>query len=175
MISKKENVTLEGRVRELQTTFNYLNKEIQSMTKEKNILLDEISSIYAGKMFLDDEYKSLKTKLDTRTLVSEEEKERLEGRVRELQTTFNSLNKEIESMTEKKNRPLDEISSFYARKMFLDEEYKSLQTELDTRTLVSEEEKVRLEGRVREFQTTFNSLDKELESLVFFLCSSKRP
>jgi DNA repair exonuclease SbcCD ATPase subunit len=44
--------------------------------------------------------------------------------------------------------------------MFLEEENKSLQTELDKRTMVSEEEK----RRVRELETTFNSLNKELES-----------
>ena len=114
-------------------------------------------------MFFEQEHKSLQTELDTRTLVSEEEKVRLEGRVRELQTTFNSLNKELESTAKEKKSLLDELSSIYAGKMFFEEEYKSLQTELDTRTLVSEDEKVRLEGRVRELQTTFNSLNKELE------------
>ena len=102
---------------------------------------------------------SLQTELDARTLVSEKEKVRFEGRVRELQTTVNSLNKELESTAKEKKSLLDGLSSIYAGKMFFEEEYKSLQTEFDTRTLVSEEEKVRLEGRIGELQTTFNSLN----------------
>jgi hypothetical protein len=76
-------------------------RQLLAMEEEKKsqlaILQDQLSSISAGKKFLQEENKYLQTELDRITLVSEEEKVRLEGRVRELQTTFNSLNKELES------------------------------------------------------------------------------
>ena len=48
--------------------------------------------------------------------------------------------------------------------MFLEEETKSLQTEIDRRTLILEEEKVNLKDMLRELEIARDSLSKDLES-----------
>jgi chromosome segregation ATPase len=67
---------------------SHIQKQLLAMAEEKKnqlaSLQDELSSISAGKMFLEEETMCLQTELDRTTLVAEEEKVRLEGRVREL-------------------------------------------------------------------------------------------
>ena len=57
-----------------------------------------------------------------------------------------------------------QISSHSDSQMFNEEKTNSLQREMDTRTLVSEEEKVYLKGIVKELETSVDSLNKDLES-----------
>ena len=50
----------------------------------------------------------------------------------------------------------DQLSSVFAAKMFLEEETSSLQSEMDKSTLVLEKGKVKLNGILREMETSFS-------------------
>ena len=50
----------------------------------------------------------------------------------------------------------DQLSSVSAAKMFLEEETNSLQSEMDNSTLVLEKGKVKLNGILREMETSFS-------------------
>ena len=50
----------------------------------------------------------------------------------------------------------DQLSSVFAAKMFLEEETNSLQSEMDKSTLVLEKGKVKLNGILREMETSFS-------------------
>ena len=56
------------------------------------------------------------------------------------------------------------LSSLAASKMFLEEKTNSLQTEMDRRTLVSEEEKVNINVILRKLKTFLESLYEDRES-----------
>ena len=88
--------------------------------------------------------------------------------VEEKNIKLSDVQKQLSTMIEEKKIMLaclqDEISSISSTNEILEEENRSLETELDRKTLLLEKEKVRFEDRVREFQTTFNSLNKEIES-----------
>lgn len=81
---------------------------------------------------------------------------------------LSDIQKQLSAREEEKKNQLaslqDQLSFIAAEKMILGEENKYLRTQLERRTSVSKEEKVSLEGRVRDLQTTFNSLNKEFES-----------
>jgi len=70
------------------------------------------------------------------------------GMLGELETTLDSVNKDLESST----ATIEE------------KEGKLIQTELNKRTLISKEEKVSLMCTLTELETTLDSLKKDLES-----------
>jgi len=159
---------------EKESQLSHIQRQLLAMAEEKKnqlaSLQDELSSISAGKMFLEEETMSLQTELDRTTLVAKEEKVRLEGRVRELQTTFNSLNTELESsraIAEEKKQQLVDLqnrhSDLVEAKKCLEEKNDSLVIELNRCTMVSEEN-VCLQDKIRELETALDSVKKDYES-----------
>ena len=114
--------------------------------KFESIHLDlqvQISSHSDSQMFNEEKTNSLQRETDTRTLVLEEEKIYLKGIVRELETSVDSLNKDLESsmvMEQEKHAQIvdlqDHVSSLAGAKMFLEEEMKPFHSEMDRRTLI---------------------------------------
>jgi chromosome segregation ATPase len=151
-----------------------IQRQLSAMAEEKRsqlaTLQDQLSSIAEGKKILEDENKSLQTELDRRALVSEEVKVRLEGRVRELQTTLNSLTKELEysrAIAGEKERQLVDLQNRHSKlveaKNCLENKNDSLLTELNRCTMGSDEN-IRLQNRIRELETAVESLKQDIES-----------
>ena len=103
----------------------------------------QLSSHSDSQIFNEEKTNSLQCEMDTRTLVSEEEKIYLKGIVRELETSMDSLNEDLESyrvMEQEKHAQIvdlqDHVYSLAGGKMFLEEEMKSFHSEMDRRTLI---------------------------------------
>jgi DNA repair exonuclease SbcCD ATPase subunit len=151
-----------------------IQSELLAMVEEKRSLIVDLqcqlSFLAAAKMFLDEENNSLRTELDRRTLVSEEEKVKLKGRLRELETTLESLNKNLESFRAIAEQKEGKIVVFQYQllesaeeKMCLEEKNSSLITNLSKYTMASEEN-ARLQDRIRELESVLNSLNRDPES-----------
>lgn len=160
-----------------------IQSQLLAMVEEKGSQLaglqDQLSSLAAAKMFLAGENTSLQTELDKRTLVSKEEKSSLMGRLRELETALDSLNKNLESSRaiaeEKEGKIVDlqsQLSYIAEGKMHLEEKNNPLLSNLHKFTMVSEEN-ARLQNRIRELETALYSPIKDLEPRDVRLQKSK--
>ena len=68
-------------------------------------LQDQLSSVFAAKMFLEEETSSLQSEMDKSTFVLEKGKVKLNGILMEMETSLDSLHKDLKSsrsMEEKK-------------------------------------------------------------------------
>lgn len=153
--------------------------QLLTMIEEKSGLIadlqDQLSYLAAAKMFVDEENNSLQIELDRRALVSEQEKVTLTGRVRDLETGLESLNKDIESfraITEEKEGKIVvfqyQLSEIAEAKICLEEKNNSLLTNLNKCTKVSEENAC-LQERIRELETVMKNFNKDPDSKDYWL------
>jgi chromosome segregation ATPase len=171
------HVDLQDQVSSVVAAKMFLEEETNSLQSEVstlNSLQSEVSSLSTAKMFLEDKTNTLQSEMDRRTLFSKEEKVNLKGTIRELETSLDSVKKDIESsraMEEKKegqivelrNQLLDlrhELLDNADAKTCLEQKNNSLITEMNKCT----EENALLQGRIRELETSLNCVNKDLES-----------
>lgn len=126
-----------------------MQSQLLAMVEEKRTLLADLqcqlSVLAAAKMFLEEENNYLRTELDRRTLVTEEEKVSLKGRLRELETAHEYLKKDLEYLRdiakEKEGKIVVlqyQFLELSKSKMCLEEKYNSLLTHLNKCTMASE-------------------------------------
>jgi chromosome segregation ATPase len=180
-----ENLRLNKQVEELSKKFGQLQETHVKILQEKEEqrmeleslnadLQDQVSSVAAAKMFLEEETNSLQSEMDRRTLVSEEEKVNLKGTLRELERSLDSVKKDLESsraMEEKKEGQIVELRHqlLDLRHELLDNADAKTCLEQKNNCLITEmnkcrEENALLQGRITELETALNCVKKDLES-----------
>lgn len=150
-----------------------IQSQLLAMVEEKRTLLADLqcqlSVLAAAKMFLEEENNYLRTELDRRTLVAEEEKVSLKGKLRELETAHESLKKDLEyfrAIAKEKEGKIVVLQYQFLElseaKMCLEEKYNSLLNHLNKCTMASEENAY-VQERIRELENALNSLNNDPE------------
>jgi chromosome segregation ATPase len=166
-----ENGLLNHQIGELSTEVVSLKAQLNESNAAAAQLEDERSSLVNEKMFLDKENNSLLIEMDRIKLVSEENQVTLQTKVDELETTLDSVKKDLDTYTEtimeKERNVVDlqyKFSEIAETKKLLEEKNSSLLSDVKQRTVILEEEKAHLRLKIKELESSLHSLNMDLES-----------